>query len=63
MSTNDSEVDVLFATKRKRQQAEEAQREAQKAEEEKILELERQKKKMLEDIQRLSRKSPAGSHG
>ena len=35
MSTNDNEVDVLFATKRKRQQAEEAQREAQKAEEEK----------------------------
>ncbi len=53
MSTNDNEVDVLFATKRKRQQAEEAQREAQKAEEEKILELERQKKQMLEDIQRL----------
>lgn len=53
MSTNDSEVDVLFATKRKRQQAEEAQKEAQKAEEERIQELERQKKQMLEDIQRL----------
>ena len=53
MSTNDSEVDVLFATKRKRQQAEEAQKEAQRAEEERIQELERQKKQMLEDIQRL----------
>jgi len=53
MSNENNEADALFATRRKKQQDEEAQREAQRLEQEKLEELERQRKAMAEDIKRL----------
>ena len=52
MSDN-NEADALFATRRKKQQDEEAQRAAQQAEKERLEELERQRQAMVEDIKRL----------
>ena len=53
MSDINNEADSLFATRRKKIQDEEAQREAQRAEQERLEELERQRQAMLEDIKRL----------
>ncbi|MBP5159237.1 MAG: hypothetical protein ILP10_02950 [Lachnospiraceae bacterium] len=48
-----NEAEALFATRRKKQQDEEAQRAAKLAEEERLAELERQKQQVTEDIKRL----------
>ena len=53
MSENNNEADALFATRRKKQQDEEAQKAAKIAEEEKMAELERQKQEVAEEIKRL----------
>lgn len=53
MSDINNEADSLFATRRKKIQDEEAQKEAQRAEKERLEELERQRQAMLEDIKRL----------
>ena len=50
---NHNEADALFATRRKKQQDEEAQKAAKLAEEERIAELERQKQQVAEEIKRL----------
>ena len=50
---NHNEADALFATRRKKQQDEEAQRAAQRAEEERLAELERQRQQVQEDIKKL----------
>ena len=50
---NHNEAESLFATRRKKQQDEEAQRAAQKAEEERLAELERQKQQVEEDLKKL----------
>ena len=50
---NNNETAELFATRRKRLQEEEAQKNAQKAEEERLAELERQKQEVAEEIKRL----------
>ena len=50
---NRNDVESLFATKRKQQQAEDAQKAAQLAESEKFAELQRKKREMEEEISRL----------
>jgi flagellar biosynthesis GTPase FlhF len=50
---NHNEADALFATRRKKQQDEEAQKAAKLAEEERLAELERQKQQVAEEIKKL----------
>ena len=56
---NHNEADALFATRRKIQQDEEAQKAAKLAEEERLAELERQKQQVAEEIKKLAESSKA----